>query len=133
MEKVSRDVAQVDVEAWLDFKRVSQKKREVQTDSIDALIDAVSDGILTINDETFEITHHLIFPFEGDSPLNELVYKPRLKVKQIHANLSGVKTGDTDGRLAAYVAALTSKNSQIIKNLDTEDYSVGTAIAIFFI
>lgn len=130
--KVGREVAEKEIESWLDFKKVNEKKREAYKDNIDTLIDAVADGTLTLNDDkTF--VQKLRFPIgEGDS-IKTLSYKPRLKVSTVHVCLQGVKSTDADGRVCAYVSALTGTDRNIIKALDTEDYSVGQAIAIFFL
>lgn len=131
-KKVSRDVAEKEITKWLDFKRVNDKKRETQSDSVDVLIDAVADGFLTLNDN-HTLVHNLIFPIEGELPVRELEYKPRLKVSTVHTHLNGVKSSDADGRVCAYVAALTSRPKDVIKGLDTEDYSISQSIAVFFL
>ena len=131
-KKVSVDIAKEDVDKWLDYKRVKEKKRESYKEQIEALVDGVADGNLILN-EKHELVQTLIFPLEGELPLKELNYKPRLKVSTIHQHLSGIKATDADGRICAYVAALTSKPKDVIKGLDTEDYSIAQAIAVFFL
>ncbi len=130
--KVSADVATKEIDKWLDYKHIKEKKRESFKEQIEALIDAVADGNLILN-EKHELVQTLTFPLDGDLPLKELNYKPRLKVSTIHQHLNGVKSTDADGRICAYVAALTSKPKDVIKGLDTEDYSIAQAIAIFFL
>jgi hypothetical protein len=130
--KVSIDVATEEVNKWLDYKKVNEKKREAYKDNIDALVQGVCDGILILNeDNTF--THNLQFPIEGEMPIHKLDYKPRLKMSTVHNHLQGVKPSDGDGRVCAYIAALTSKPKAVVKDLDTEDYSIGQSIAIFFL
>ena len=78
----------------------------------------------------------LKFPIEdkgGSTAFKTLEYKPRLNMASIHLHLQGVKSADADGRVCAYVAALTSKPKELIKKLDTEDYGIAQAIAIFFL
>ena len=131
-EVVSREVAQSEIDKWLDHKKISAKKREQQKDSIDSLVDAVVEGTLVLK-EDFTLVHTLKFPTDGESPIKTLEYKPRLKMDIVHAHLQNVKSTDADGRVAAYVAALTTKSKTIVKALDTEDYSVAQSIAVFFL
>ena len=131
--KVALDVAIEEVNKWLDYKRVNDKKRESYKENIETLVDAVADGYLRLNQEDHKFILELKFPTDGESPVKSLEFKPRIKVSQVHQHLQGVKSTDADGRLLAYVAALTSQPSGIIKGLDTEDYNVALAIAIFFL
>lgn len=131
-KKVSRDVAKKEVDKWLDYKRVSDKKRETYEDNIETLTDAIAAGDLIL-DENHSLIQKLVFPIKSEQPVNELEYKARLKVSTVHTHLNGVKSTDADGRICAYVAALTSKPKDVIKGLDTEDYSIAQAIAVFFL
>jgi len=132
MAAVAKDVAAKEIERWLDAKKVNERKREAYADSIETLTDAVSDGVLTVDGE-HNLVQLLKFPTEGEVPVTSLKYKPRLKVATIHLHLQGVKTSDADGRILAYIAALTGTPKEIVRSLDTEDYSIGQAIAIFFL
>ena len=127
---VSRDVAMIEVEKWLDNKKLSDKKRETNKDSIDALIEGIEDGILSIDESDFSIKMNLDFPV-GD--LKTLTFKARLSVGELHKYLNGVKSTDGDGRILAYVCALTGQNSGLIKMMFLEDYSVASNIAYFFL
>jgi hypothetical protein len=129
---LSPDVARKEVEKWLDYKKVSQSKREDREDSIERLTDGFMDGTLVLN-EDYTITQNLKFPTEGEKPITKLDYKPRLKVSTIHQHLQGVKSDDADGRVCAHIAAITGNPKGVIKALDTEDYNIGQAIAIFFL
>jgi hypothetical protein len=132
MSKVAREVAINDVNRWLDYKVVSERKRESLKDSIETLVDAVEDGLLIVNDDHTIIQNLRIVP-DGEEPIKSLTYKPRLKVSEVHMQLANVKSTDADGRVCAYIAALTTKPKGIIRALDTEDYGIGQAIAIFFL
>lgn len=130
-DKVSREVATAEVDSWLDFKKVSSKKRETHREHIDNLVDAIVDGSLTLSKDK-DFIHDLKFPIEGEESLKTLTYKPRLKVETVQMHLQGVKSGDNYGAIHAYIAALTTKPKTLIKVLDTEDYAVAYGIAIFF-
>lgn len=131
-KKVTIEVASSEMEAWLDYKKISQKKRDNNADSIDALVDAVVDGTLSFQ-EDHKILHKLKFPIEGESPVEELVYKPRVNMRTLHLHLQGVKGNDGDGRMTAYAAAVTSTPKDVITRLDTEDFSIAQSIAGFFL
>jgi len=130
MEKVSREVATVEVEEWLNKKRIYQSVREQQKDSIDLLIDAVMLGDITIGDDN-TITHKLVNP-TGD--IKEMKYKARISESDTRGPLSGVKGNDAEGRLNAYIQALTGTPKNIIAALDTStDKKIALSIAVFFL
>jgi hypothetical protein len=131
-DKVNPEIAKAEVEKWLDYKKVSQNKKESYADNIKALEEAIVEGYLSL-DDNFNFVQQLKFPIESEVSTSVLTFKPRLKESQVSLHLTGVKIGDFDGRLYAYVAALTGKPKDLIKALDTEDYSIGKNIAFFFI
>ncbi|MCH9621003.1 MAG: hypothetical protein S4CHLAM20_04170 [Chlamydiia bacterium] len=133
MTKVNKQTAINEVNGWLDYKRVSEKKREDLSDQIELLVEGVSDGYLRINSETFEIVHTLSFPIgEGDS-IKELTYKPRLTVSEINNRTKGVRNGDADGRVKAYISALCGQGQGVLGNLDSVDFTIPQSIIVFFI
>jgi hypothetical protein len=132
MEKIARDIAITEVTSWLDYKKVNEKKRETYKESIDTLVDSVVDGSLSLSDDKVFV-HTLKFPIGKEVSIPALEYKPRLQLAAVHSQLKNVKGDDADGRIVAYVAALTGQPKEVIKNLDTEDYSTAQAIAIFFL
>lgn len=133
--KVAPEAAAQEVERWLEYKKVGAGKREAYAGNIKQLADAISTGVLSLN-EKFELVQELKFPIisdEGKINITQLVYKPRLSVGAVQAQMSGVKAGDGDGRVNAIAAALTGQLKAIIAKLDTEDYSVVNDIVLFFI
>lgn len=133
MSKISREVAELEIKAWLDFKRVEERKRLAFVDSIETLIEAVMDGRLVLRKEDHFLIQNLAFPTTGDDPITKLEYKPRLKVFEVHQQTANERPGDAEARILAYVAALTGKVKGIIKQLDTEDYTICQSIAVFFV
>lgn len=132
MAAISPEVAQQEIEKWLDHKRVSEKRRESLSDQIEILVNAVVEGELVL-DEKFTLKQKLRFPIENEITTTALEYKPRLKIGEVHNRLQGIKPGDADGRITAYISALTGKPKEVIKNLEVDDYGIGQSIAIFFI
>lgn len=133
MTKIARDVAEGEIGEWLDYKKVSSSKRNVCEQQVELLIDSVCDGVLTVDPETRVIRHELKFPLDGEIRTEALDYKPRIMQKTVLTHMNGVKSGDTDGRLCAHIAACSSKPKEVIKSLDTEDYAIAQAVAIFFL
>lgn len=135
MEKVSFDVAEREVSAWLDSKGVSSRKRELHEDSIDTLVDAVVDAKLTLDSSSMEFTQILDNPLQGDEGENtvtQLKFKSRIKVATVQTQLQSVKKPDALSTINCYVAALTGKPKAVIQQLDTSDHRIAASIAVFF-
>lgn len=130
MSKISKELAVLEIEKWLDFKKVKPKKREAYKDAIESLTDYVAEGILVLN-EDFSLTQNLDFPIGIEKQFKSLDYKARIDVSTLQRQMSGVSTGD--GRILATIAALTGQEKAIVSKMDTEDYSVASSIAVFFL
>lgn len=129
--EVAIEVAAKEVEKWLDAKRVNEKHRDANEDSINSLTDAFANGSLSL-DEKNNITMNLTWPVGVDDKIVELKFKPRLSVGEIHNNMKGIKSTNADARILAYVATLTEQPSGVIRQMDTEDYRVASSIVVFF-
>ena len=129
---VSKDQAVKEVNSWLDNKRVGDKKREDYKDQIDIIVDGLSAGYLRI-DSDFNIIHTLSFAVGDNGDIRELTYKPRISVGDIENRMKGVKNGDGDGRVKAYISALCGQSSNVLRLLDSCDYSIPQSIIVFFI
>jgi len=132
MNKLSREQAEVEVNSWLDHKKISAKKREAQRDQIESLVCAMEEGVLILNENKVFI-HELLTPIGSEAKITKLEFAPRISIGSVHKHLEGVKSDSVDGRILAYVAALTSNTKDVIKKLDTEDYGICQSIAIFFL
>lgn len=133
MAKISKDVATEDFEKWLDYKRISDRLREKNQDSEETLIGAIEDGLLTVN-EDMTLTQRLQFPTEGDSPITELKYKPRLKMFEKENAVKGIKPTDADGRMRGYIQQLTGAPKGVIQKLEAgDDVQIAQAIAFYFL
>lgn len=135
MKTVSHEAAVQEVERWLDFKKVKDKKRAESESFIEILVGAVEDGLLTI-DKDLMMKYSLLVPVKDDNDaevFSELTFVPRIQVGEINKKLRGIKADDADGRVVAYIAALTKKNTGMITKLFTEDYSVCQSIVMFFL
>lgn len=126
------ETATSDINRWLDHKKISERKRANLNDNIQSLVDAICDGRLIVNAEN-ELQQKLVLPFGDEKKVDELKYKSRITIGLVQDYMKNVKAGDADGRITAYVAALTGFPPASIKKMDTEDYSIAQAIAIFFL
>jgi hypothetical protein len=136
MQKISKEIATSEVNSWLDYKKISEKKRESFRENIDSLISAIEDGVISLSGETKEFTQTLHFPLKddaGNDTITALKYKARIKVDAVQSQLKNAKSSDAHEMIATYMSVLTGQPKAIIKSLDTEDYSLGNNIAIFFL
>lgn len=138
MEKINKEVitfeaAEKELIGWLDFKKIGDAKRESNKDAIKTLASAISEGVLRIeSDKT--IVHVLKFPIEtSEHSTMELRYRPRVSVKEINRQMTGIKSDNIDGRLIGYAAALTGEVKAFLEKLDSEDNSIAVTIALFFL
>jgi hypothetical protein len=130
--QVSREVAEADVQRWLEAKRIRQTKRESLKEYIESLVLEVMDGFITI-DENCNLTQKLRFPIGLNESVKELNFETRLKVLDVNPFLQKVAQGDNDGRVLAYILAATKQPLGFIQALDTEDLGVSQSIAVFFL
>jgi hypothetical protein len=125
---VQIEVAQADIERWLDGTMVMNSKRVASKSDIELMTDAICDGLLVVN-EDLTLSQKLLYPLEG---VSHLTYKSRLSVGDPASRLKEFKADDVHGMVLAYVATLTQKPNALIKNIDRKDYRISTAIAGFF-
>lgn len=135
MGKVSKEIADQEIISWMDYKKIPASSRESEAlkNSIETLSEAIQEGILTLDEETFKFKQTLLFEIGEEAKITELVYHPRLNDKMLKPHLSGVKGNDGDGRLLAHIAALTNKPKAVLELLDTVDKRTAQALAIFFL
>ena len=131
-KSITPEIAKLEIEKWLDFKKISNEKRIDKADQIEALEREICDGVLVM-DDNFVFKQTLKFPFGDEVKITELSYKPRISVGVVHAHLANVKAQDVDGRILAYVAALTAQPKKLIQGMDSEDYGTAQNIAVFFL
>ncbi len=130
-QAVDKETATKEIESWLDKKKVYEVTRESQKDSIDILIEGIMNGDLSLDEKTNEFIHKLLVP--DSAGITEMKYRARLNDAMLRPYLNGVKSGDADGRLLAYTAALTQQPKNILSALDTADKKIMMSIAIFFL
>lgn len=133
MLKISHDVAESEIQKWLDKKKIYVSVREKHKDTIQFLSEAISNGDLLYDEVENSFTHKLLFQTSGESPLTELKYKGRLNDNMLRPYLKGIAGDDGEGRLVAVICALTESPRGIITALDSLDKKIAMSIAIFFL
>lgn len=132
--QIAPEIAQKEVEQWLDYKQVETSKRESYKDNIETLVNAIVAGRIVIDSEKqYKIQHNLKFPFGEDVKIVSFDYKARLKVNEVTKAMQGVKATDISSMIGAYLSALSGQPKAVIGNMDTEDYNVAQSVAIFFL
>lgn len=131
-DKVERSLAEQEITDWLDKKKVSSSVRESNKDSIDLLVDCICDGEMVKGDKDL-LEYTLKHQFGEEEKVTKLTFKPRLNDKMLKPYLNGVKANDAEGRLLAYISALTGVQRAILENMDSVDKKVAMAVVIFFL
>jgi hypothetical protein len=131
-KKLSREQAEAEITAWLDKKKIFDETREKYKDNTEVLVEAMMNGVLTLNPETFEFKHDLLFPIGENNTVTSITYVPRINDRMIQPYMKGVKSDDVDARLVALIGAITKEAKGVIMSMDSVDKRIATAIGIFF-
>jgi hypothetical protein len=126
-EVVAKEVAEKEVTAWMDYKKVKPSQRETRKADISVLVEAVQYGLITIDPSNdFQIKQTLEHPI-AELATSELVYKSRANYFELQKS-----TAITKDSFTGTMMALTGKPLSTIQRLDSEDCKIGYAIALFF-
>lgn len=115
------EMAEKEVQKWLDIKKVRPTKREKLKESIDEMVDFFKDGVLCLKEDGC-IEQKLFFE-TGNKVL--LTYKNRMSLKDL-------KEFTSDSHNIKVIAALTGELVGVIESLDSEDLGPGICISSFF-
>lgn len=130
MEAVSFEVAESEVKRWLDEKKVSSRRRDAMIGMQENIIEAIQDGLITIDDECV-ITQKLKFP-DGVGA-NELRWKTRISSIDLEGPKRVVKGDAWDDNMTRTIMAATGCVANTARKLDsTTDRQLAESIAIFF-
>lgn len=133
MSKVPEQVAQEDIERWLEARMTSDKKRRDLADSIKELEGAVMDGNLIVKEDG-TLLQKLIIPIGEESKLTEVKYKLRITAGDVQKRMVGnkIKATDLHGTLLIQICAATDLTFEQVAKMDYTDYAIATAIGNFF-
>lgn len=136
MAKLEKEVAEAEVNAWLDAKRIQPSHREGLKEQIEVLVDSFMDGVLVRDEATNELVHTLIWPLDkGEVKVESIKYKARINDEQIAKSgvMKGISPKDGDLRMSAYTSAITGQPRSVIQMLDSIDKRISLAITLFFL
>lgn len=124
------EVAQNDIQRWLDAKRIPEKKRATMAAMIENMVDAVVNGQLTV-DEDGSLVQILQFPESG---VDKLTYKLRISSHDLEGPKRLVKGDGLDDNLLRILMALTGAPVNTLRKLDLSvDKPLADSIATFFL
>jgi hypothetical protein len=134
-EEIAREVAETEIEKWLEVKKIHKSTRESYKDNIDLLIESIMRGDLTYEPKENGFIHKLCHPLDNGevTTIDTLTYKGRLNDKMLNPYTKGIAATDGFARLDAIICALTGQARGIINSLDSIDKKIAMAIAVFFI
>ncbi len=133
MAKVTQEVAQSEINNWLDKRRVFQSQKEQNKASIDLLADAIVEGCLTYDPPSGKLTQKFLFPLGDGGVTKEIVWGLRLNQRMQNPHMKGVDIQDIEGRFAAMTAALTDSSKSLYMEMDAADSRIAKAILVFFL
>lgn len=130
---IAREIAEDEFMQWFEAKKLPKNLLEKNSDDKEAIVNAIEDGRLVLNEDN-TLVQKLSFPVSiGDTSINELTFKFRVQEGELAAAMRGIKTEDIIGQIAiCYVSVLTGQNKGIIRALDPSDSYLGKKIAAFF-
>ena len=131
---VSHEMAELEVNSWLDSKRIFDSQREGYKEQIDYMIEAIVRGNLSLDEATNVFTQKLEWPIEHDGEtVEKLSYKPRINDTMLKPYMNGVKPTDVNAFQIAYLACITGRNKTIVSSMDSIDKKLASSIVVFFV
>ena len=126
--KVNIDVAEKEVSALLDKKKIFPKQRERLQPAIEAVTEAVTYGFVKIETDG-KITQTLLEPI-GD--ITELIYAARMEPFTINKAIQTLKADNQTNRNLIYITSYTGQLQATINKLEPSDRNIADCIALFF-
>lgn len=131
-ELIGKNIAETEVNAWLDFQGITAAQKIVFAPTIVRLVEAVQDGTLTIDSATNSLTQKLKFPFGKEAKVIKLTYKPRLTVGEIDDAKSKISEESSLRNTFAHLMAATCEPIAVLTLMDNKDFKLCDAIILFF-
>jgi len=130
---INAETARLDLERWLNGKKISRHKREEaeKNKQLDYLACEIEDGYLTVEADG-TLKQKLRFPTAGEAPITHISYKSRINIGTVEAIMKREKAEGALQTIRCYAQAITGLNGQIINKLDDVDISLMQTITGFF-
>jgi len=132
MGVVSKEQALIEVNEWVDFKKIAAKRRQDLQPVIENLAELVAEGDLIVESSNHTIKQVLKFPLGENGATKELIFKARVSGNELQSAMNGVQFNDELGKTFARISASTGVTANVIKKMDSEDLAVASNIAVFF-
>lgn len=133
-EKVSKEVAQKEVNNWLDLMDITKENRQTPDVVIfvDSLIESVQKGHLVFNDDE-TVTQILKQPL-ADGKTKEIKYDFRFEIGEFNKATKGISSMDSvDWSIARLALSSVDKLPKaFFEKLKRTDFNVAKAMTIFF-
>lgn len=133
-EKVNKEVATKEVNAWLDIMDISKENRETDEVKtfINSLISSVQKGLLFFNDDE-TVTQKLIHPL-NDGQRKEISYDFRYEVGKYNKATKGISSLDSiDWSIARLsLSSVEDLPKAVFEKMKRADFNVAKALTIFF-
>lgn len=126
--KVAEEIATAEVNALLDKKRIMPKQRERIKLAVEAVIEAVVYGLVTIHEDG-SITQTLDTAKGG---ITEIKYKDRVEPFEVNKELQRVNARTGDAVTLAYQKLYSGQPADIFLKLEPNDKNIADCIALFF-
>ena len=131
MKKIDTEVAQQDLDRFIDNLKVNPIKLDSLEDEKEKCLQLIEYGQLIINkDDVAIFKPYTPFNF-GDNSIEEIEFASRrITVKEMEKNLIGKSDSEKTRRLMAF---LIKKPSAFLQAMDADDYTNFANIAAFFL
>lgn len=130
---IAKDIAEKEVNDWLSRIDFSEGQRADFAANINIMVNAVSNGSVSIDPVTNEVTQKLKRPFGKEEKISQLKFKTDITISEINTYKKGVDA-DADNRTTiAYICASSGNLASVIEQMNARDFNVSTAIVLFFV
>lgn len=129
---VGKDVAEKEVNEWLDHMDIPENARKVGAVKIfvDSIVESVSKGFLVINDDK-TITQKLKTPL-AEGATKEIIYDFRYTIGEYYERMKEVNETNETELAIAKLSFIAKKPKEFIGRLEGKDFKVARALVIFF-
>lgn len=131
---VSKEIAEKDLNAWLDFQDVADDVREIMKSYINIILRGMQSGKVVIDTKTMDLTQKLKNPFGKEYQITKLKFKSTgLSIDDVERNKESIPAEFQNRDELAHIAVATGEPFSVLKQMSTKDLNTSIAIIFFFI
>lgn len=131
-EKVSKEIAEKEVTAWLESQHVTIEQSKIMLGAFNKMVAGVMNGILTIDESTREIKQRLIYPVGVEAKINDLSYRTNITTGEIELKSEQIEKFPGANNDHAWCGAMTGTELSVITRMHVKDWNYAHAIVLFF-